>query len=109
MILPVQLEVSKLKAWLDEERQLQIVDVREPHEWAICKIEQTTHYIPLAHIPSRANELNPDQPTVLVCRSGKRSLLALATLSNLGFEDLYNLKGGVLAWSDQVDPSLKKY
>ena len=109
MMRPPQLEVIELKSWLDEGRHLQLVDVREPHEWDICKIAQTTHFIPLAHVPSRAVELDPDQTTVLLCRSGKRSLLALATLANLGFSDLHNLKGGVLAWSDQVDSSLKTY
>ncbi|MBI3942852.1 MAG: molybdopterin-synthase adenylyltransferase MoeB [Chloroflexi bacterium] len=85
-----------------------LIDVREPHEWEICHIPQA-QLIPLDQLPSRLNELDTADEIVLQCRSGVRSARALRFMRDAGFRKLKNLKGGILAWSDEVDPSMPKY
>lgn len=89
-------------------RDLQIVDVREPAEWEICRIDGAT-LIPLGELPRRMTELDPRRPIVTQCRTGVRSLKALEILRGAGYGDVRNLKGGIHAWADEVDPSMPKY
>jgi adenylyltransferase/sulfurtransferase len=98
---------AELKARLDRGDDLYILDVREPHEYQICNING--HLIPLGQLPSRVSELDSSREIVAHCRSGKRSADAVRFLQQAGFRKLLNLKGGILAWSDEVDPSLPKY
>lgn len=84
-----------------------MIDVREPFEVQIAEIGG--YEIPLAQIGSRADEVRKDVPVVVHCRSGKRSADAIGRLEQLGFENLYNLKGGILAYSDEVDGTIPKY
>jgi rhodanese-related sulfurtransferase len=77
--------------------QLQLIDVREPDEWAEGHIDGATH-IPLGDLPARTGELDPDRATVIVCRSGARSGNATMYLMQYGFRDVANLGGGMLAW-----------
>jgi molybdopterin/thiamine biosynthesis adenylyltransferase/rhodanese-related sulfurtransferase len=96
-----------LKARLDRGDDLYILDVREPHEYQICHLNG--HLIPLGDLPRRVNELDSSREIVAHCRSGKRSADAIDFLQKAGFKKLWNLKGGILAWSDEVDPKMPKY
>ena len=98
---------SELKARLDRGDDLFILDVREPHEYQICNLNG--YLIPLGDLPKRVNELDSSREIVAHCRSGKRSADAVNFLRQAGFRKIWNLKGGVLAWSDEVDPSMPKY
>src|SRR6478609_3710687 len=97
----------ELKARLDRGDDLYILDVREPHEYQICNIKG--HLLPLGELPRRVHELDSSQEIVAHCRSGKRSAEAVDFLRKAGFRKIHNLKGGILAWSDEVDPSVPKY
>ena len=95
---------------LDRGERVVIVDVREPHEWALGTIQAPdVRFIPLGDVPARMHELDTADDIVLQCRSGARSARALGLLQEAGFRKLKNLTGGILAWSDDVDPSLPKY
>jgi adenylyltransferase/sulfurtransferase len=98
---------KELKARLDRGDDIYILDVREPHEYQICNIGG--HLIPLGDLPKRVSELDSSREIVAHCRSGKRSAEAAEFLRKAGFRKILNLQGGILAWSDQVDPSLPKY
>jgi sulfur-carrier protein adenylyltransferase/sulfurtransferase len=97
----------ELKARLDRGDDLYILDVREPHEYQICHLNG--HLIPLGDLPRRVNELDSSREIVAHCRSGKRSADAVSFLRQAGFKKIWNLKGGILAWSDEVDPKVPKY
>jgi adenylyltransferase/sulfurtransferase len=97
-----------LKQRLDNKEDVFILDVREPHEYDICRLEGST-LIPLGELPKRVNELNSADDIVVHCRSGVRSGKAVDFLRKAGFRKVKNLTGGILAWSDQVDPSMPKY
>ncbi|MGC1106957.1 MAG: molybdopterin-synthase adenylyltransferase MoeB [Candidatus Acidiferrales bacterium] len=98
---------KQLKARLDRGDDIYILDVREPHEYQICNLQG--HLIPLGDLPKRMSELDSSREIVAHCRSGKRSADAVQFLTNAGFRKIWNLKGGILAWSDEVDPSMPKY
>jgi molybdopterin/thiamine biosynthesis adenylyltransferase/rhodanese-related sulfurtransferase len=97
----------ELKARLDRGDDLFILDVREPHEYQICNLKG--HLLPLGELPRRVHELDSSRDIVAHCRSGKRSAEAVDFLRKAGFRKIWNLKGGILAWSDEVDPSVPKY
>jgi sulfur-carrier protein adenylyltransferase/sulfurtransferase len=97
----------ELKARLDRHDDLYILDVREPHEYQICNLGG--HLIPLGDLSKRVNELDSSQEIVAHCRSGKRSAEAVEFLQHAGFRKVSSMKGGILAWSDEVDPSVPKY
>jgi adenylyltransferase/sulfurtransferase len=97
----------ELKARLDRGDDLYILDVREPHEYQICNIGG--HLIPLGDLSRRVNELDSAREIVAHCRSGKRSAEAAEFLRKAGFKKIWNLKGGILAWSDEVNSSVPKY
>ena len=100
--------VTELKALIDRGQAPTILDVREPYEHQICRIEGAV-LIPMRELPARAHELDPNADLVVQCRSGVRSASATAWLRQRGFTRARNLKGGILAWIDEVDPSLPKY
>ncbi len=97
----------ELKSRLDRGEDLYILDVREPHEYQICNLKG--HLIPLGELPRRVHELDSSREIVAHCRSGKRSAEAVDFLKKAGFRKIWNLKGGILAWSEEVDPSVPKY
>jgi molybdopterin/thiamine biosynthesis adenylyltransferase/rhodanese-related sulfurtransferase/molybdopterin converting factor small subunit len=99
---------KEVKAKLDRGDKFQFIDVREPHEYQICSIPGAK-LIPLGELPKRLNELDPSVELVAHCKSGVRSGKAIDLLKQSGFKKLRNMKGGILAWSDQVDPSVPKY
>jgi adenylyltransferase/sulfurtransferase len=98
----------EVKAKLDRGDKFQFIDVREPHEYQICSIPGTK-LIPLGELPKRVSELDPSVELVAHCKSGMRSGKAIDLLKQSGFKKVRNMKGGILAWSDQVDPSVPKY
>jgi sulfur-carrier protein adenylyltransferase/sulfurtransferase len=97
-----------LKEKFDRGDSFVLLDVREPHEFQIARIPGSI-LIPLGELPKRANELDPAADMVVHCKSGMRSAKAIDFLKQAGFRKLKNLKGGILAWSDKVDPSVPKY
>ena len=100
---------AELKQRLDKGDDIQIVDVREDNEVAIGRIPNSIH-IPLGQILGRMNEIDQDRETVVHCKMGGRSARAIEALQRSGFQGkLVNLKGGILRWSDEVDPSVPKY
>jgi len=103
-----EITAVELKRMMDEGRTFQLVDVREPHEFDICRIPGSV-LIPLGDVAARMNELDSAEEIVVHCRSGMRSAKAVDLLRKAGFRRIHNLKGGILAWSDQVDPSVPKY
>ena len=102
-----EITARDLKARLDRGDDLYILDVREPHEYEIGNINGTL--IPLGDLAARIHELDSSREIVVHCRSGKRSADAIRFMQQAGFRKLWNLKGGILAWSDDVDPSVPKY
>ena len=102
-----EISPRELKARLDRGDDLFILDVREPHEFQICNLGG--HLIPLGELSRRVNELDSSREIVAHCRSGKRSAEAVEFLRSAGFRKVLNLKGGILAWSDEVDASVPKY
>ncbi len=103
-----EISPTELKAKLDAGENIFVLDVREPHEFDICRIDGTT-LIPLGQLPSRVSELNSADDIVVHCKSGMRSAKAVDFLQQAGFAKVKNLAGGILAWSDEVDPSVPKY
>ncbi|MDX1653114.1 MAG: rhodanese-like domain-containing protein [Brumimicrobium sp.] len=98
----------ELKKWMDEKRDFQLVDVRESDELAIASIGGL--HIPLNTVPINVQKIDKNKDVVIYCRSGKRSANAITYLMNSsGYDNLYNLKGGILAWSDEIDNTIQKY
>lgn len=104
-----EITAAELKERLEHDDKLQIIDVREPFEFDIARIPGTK-LIPLGQVVNRMNEIDPSRETVIHCKGGVRSAKAIEALKRAGFPGpLINLKGGITAWSDEVDPSVPKY
>jgi adenylyltransferase/sulfurtransferase len=103
-----EITAPEVKKMMDERKPFVLIDVREPHEFQICRIPGST-LIPLGDVPKRMHELSSADEIVVHCRSGMRSAQAVELLMKAGFRKIHNLKGGVLAWADQVDPTMPKY
>jgi adenylyltransferase/sulfurtransferase len=104
-----EITATELRQRLDQDRELQVVDVREPFEYEIARIPGT-RLIPLGQVVTRMNEIDPSRDTVMHCKAGVRSARAIQALKQAGFSGrLINLKGGITAWSDEVDPTVPKY
>ena len=100
---------TELKQRLDNGDDIQIIDVREDVEVAIGTIPNSKH-IPLAQVLTRMNEIDPNRETVVHCKMGGRSARAIDALQRSGYRGrLINLKGGIIGWSNEVDPSVPKY
>jgi sulfur-carrier protein adenylyltransferase/sulfurtransferase len=102
-----EISARELKSRLDRGDDLFILDVREPHEYQICNLGG--HLIPLGDLSRRVSELDSSREIVAHCRSGKRSAEAVEFLRKAGFRKVLSLKGGILAWSDEVDSTVPKY
>jgi sulfur-carrier protein adenylyltransferase/sulfurtransferase len=103
-----EIDALEVKARMDRGDRFVLLDVREPHEHSIACIPGA-RLIPLAEVGRRAGELDPDAEIVVHCRSGVRSLRACGILRQAGFRHVRNMTGGILAWSDRVDPAVPKY
>jgi len=102
------IDVLQLKAKLDRGDRFLLLDVREPHEHQLCRLPGAV-LIPMREVPKRLEELDRNQEIVVYCRSGARSAKIAQLLRASGFPVVRNLTGGILAWSDKVDPSVPKY
>jgi len=103
-----EVTVQELKKLMDSNADFQLIDVREPHEYDICHLHG--ELIPMSDIPHNVEKISKDKQVVLHCRSGKRSGDMLLWLEkNHGFTNLYNLKGGILAWAKEIDPEFPTY
>ena len=103
-----EIDPVEVKAKMDRGDRFVLIDVREPHEYQICSIPNAK-LIPLGDLPKRLNELNSADEIVAHCKSGIRSGKAVDFLKQAGFRKVRNMKGGILAWSDKVDPRVPKY
>ncbi len=105
---PFTITPEELKAKMDRGEAVVLVDVREEGEWAVNRIEGAT-LIPLMTLPQRARDLDPKTEVVAYCKMGSRSEQAVLYLRRLGFARAKNLEGGMDAWIQRVDPSLRTY
>ena len=103
-----EMSPHELKRKMDAGEPFELIDVREPFEYEIARIDGAK-LIPLGEITERSGELTGEQPIVVHCHSGKRSAQAARLLQQRGFANVYNLDGGIDAWSDQIDPDVPKY
>ena len=104
-----EITAQELKARLDRGDDLQIIDVREPNEYQVARLEQSI-LIPLGQIVNRMGEIDRNRETVVHCKLGGRSAKAIEALQRAGYAGrLVNLKGGITAWSNEVDPTVPKY
>ncbi|MGD8592887.1 MAG: rhodanese-like domain-containing protein [Gammaproteobacteria bacterium] len=104
-----QIHVQDLKNLLDNGQSTPLLlDVREPWEFNICRIEGSK-LIPMRQIHSAVDQLDRDQPTVVICHHGIRSQQVCLYLVNMGFTNVFNLSGGVQAWANEVEPSMPTY
>jgi sulfur-carrier protein adenylyltransferase/sulfurtransferase len=101
-------EAPDLKRWMDEGRGFQLLDVRSPQEWAICRIEGA-RLVPMQDLPDELERLDPAGHYVVHCHSGGRSTRAVQMMRRQGFARAQNLAGGIDAWSRQVDPAVPRY
>jgi len=103
-----EVSVKELKAMVDGGEDFQLIDVRETDEYVFANL--SGELMPMSTVPDRVNEISRDKKVVVMCRSGKRSANIVAFLKKLhNYENVYNLKGGILAYSDQIDPTIPKY
>jgi adenylyltransferase/sulfurtransferase len=102
------ISVRELKQKMDARETFQLIDVREPFEYEIARINGAK-LIPLGEIAERADELAREEPIVVHCHSGKRSAQAVQVLQQRGFGNVFNLDGGIDAWSDEIDQSVPRY
>ena len=104
-----EITATQLKERLDRGDDLQIIDVREPNEYETARLEGSK-LIPLGQVVNRMGEIEAGRETIVHCKLGGRSAKAIETLKGAGFAGrLVNLKGGITAWSNDVDPSVPKY
>jgi rhodanese-related sulfurtransferase len=102
------ISVEDLKARRGRGDSLILVDVREPHEWAISDLSGSMK-VPLGTLPQRLDELPKDAEIVVYCRTGGRSANAVQFLRQRGYEKTYNLTGGINKWAEVIDPSMRRY
>ena len=102
-----EITVQELKQRLENGGNVSVLDVREPHEYEVANIG--ARLIPLAELPERLVELDRDETLAVHCKTGGRSARAVRLLKNSGFQNVYNVKGGIDAWSEEIDPSVPKY
>jgi len=104
-----EITAAEVKKRLDAGEDIQLIDVRQPDEHAFAKIEDAK-LIPLGQIVQRMDEIDETRETVIHCKAGGRSAKAIEALQRAGFKgNLTNMRGGITAWSDEVDPKVPKY
>lgn len=102
-----EISVQELKEKIDKGEDFQLIDVREDFEYETSNLGG--ELIPLGGILIETDKIAKDKDVVIMCRSGKRSAMAIMQLEQQGFTNLYNLYGGILAWAEDIDPSLDVY
>lgn len=103
-----EVTVQELKAMKDKKEDFQLIDIREEYEFDICDLGG--ELIPMGDIVDHLDKISKTKKVVLHCRTGKRSASVLQMLEQQhGFTNLYNLKGGIMAWAEEIDPEMAKY
>ena len=106
----IHISVKELKEKIDKGEDFILLDVREPQEYNFARIkEKDAMLVPLMKLPSVIDKLPKDKPIYVLCRSGNRSLQATMWLLQKGFKNVKNVEGGILAWSQEIDPSVPQY
>lgn len=104
----VEVSAAELKHVMESGQPITLLDVREPHEWDIARIEKAK-LTPLSQFDEFIDKLNPDEDIYLYCYKGKRSMTALQRLHERGFKRLHSLAGGIDKWAEDVDPDMPRY
>jgi adenylyltransferase/sulfurtransferase len=105
-----ELTAAQVSERLARSERITLLDVREPHEWDIANLgAHGARLIPIGELTDRLSEIGLDGDVVVYCKGGTRSAKALRQLRDAGYERVWNLRGGILAWADEVDPTLPKY
>jgi len=102
-----EVTVTELKKLMDTKEDFQLIDVREEHETDIASIGG--ELIPMGDVMDNLDKISKEKKVVVYCRSGNRSGVIVQTLEAQGFKNIYNMKGGILAWATEVDTSMTKY
>ena len=102
-----EITVSELKDLKDKKADFQLIDVREEHELEICEIGG--QHIPMGDVMDNLDKISKDKKVVIHCRSGARSGAICQALETQGYNNVYNLKGGIIAWANEIDPAVTKY
>jgi sulfur-carrier protein adenylyltransferase/sulfurtransferase len=100
--------LRRSKKLLDSGKAVKLLDVREPHEWEIARINKA-ELTPLSQFESFIPKLNPNDDIYLYCYKGKRSMTALKKLQDAGFKNLHSLAGGIDKWATDVEPGMPRY
>lgn len=98
-------ELARRRAAHDD---LVLLDVREPSETTLCRIEGSL-LVPMSELARRIGDLDSDRPTVCICHHGIRSAQVAAMLAHAGFEEVYNLTGGIERWAVEIEPAMRRY
>ncbi len=96
--------VTELKEKLDNDEDIQVIDVRE--DWEVEAANFGAQHIPMGELPNNLDKISKEKPVVIHCRSGKRSANMVDYLESQGYDNIYNLVGGITAWANEIDPSL---
>ena len=102
-----EISVTELKRKMDAGENINVLDVREPHEYEVANIG--VKLVPLGELPQRLAEFDQNENLAIHCKTGGRSAKAVKLLQDAGFQNVYNVKGGITAWSEEIDPSVPKY
>lgn len=102
-----EISVQELKEKKDKHEDFQLIDVREDFEYEMSNLGGVL--IPLGGVLIEADKISKTKPVIVMCRSGKRSAAAIMQLEQRGYTNLYNLQGGILAWADEIDPTINVY
>lgn len=103
-----EITVQELKEKMDKQEDFQLIDVRESYEYEICNLNG--ELIPMSSILDQLDKISKDKPVIVHCKSGGRSGVIVMELERrFGMNNLYNLKGGILAYAREIDPSLATY
>jgi rhodanese-related sulfurtransferase len=102
-----EVTVKELKEMMDKKEDFQLIDVREEMEFDACNIGG--ELIPMGTVMDNLDKISKEKKVVIHCKAGGRSATIVQVLEAQGFTNLYNLKGGILAWSDEIDPTVPKY
>ncbi|MEJ7631821.1 MAG: molybdopterin-synthase adenylyltransferase MoeB [Rubrobacteraceae bacterium] len=102
-----EISVTELKRKMDAGENINVLDVREPHEYEVANIG--ARLVPLGELPQRLAEFDQNENFAIHCKTGGRSAKAVKLLQDAGFQNVYNVKGGITAWSEEIDPSIPTY
>lgn len=106
-MIPFEITVEELKAKLDAKESIQLIDCRRTDEYRLSNIGGKL--IEMNEIPQHLDEFSPDSDLIIMCRTGSRSAMVTEFLRRNGFPNAQNLKGGIFAWSEKIDPTVPLY